>query len=312
MSFSLDVAMQIRPRSYIRQASMFQQLLGTQRIVHSTVGLFAISLQPMSAKRAADLWRMSTAEDYVKGEEQLHGWTPRGISLIQDYMKCRKQKQRVADVETARSVLSLQALAAPNGAHASSSTSTYTEQQESLLHTTLALWTKPTDIADSILTPTNLSPPQNGAAFATTPAAALSAPTLVPSVRPVPKNPSLLKSGYLLTPDETHTRWVRRFVELRRPYLHVYSVPDGDELAAVNLSNSRVDHEPQLALLLRRSGPGAAAPAANVVWAVFAPQNSFLFKARSERDKVEWILKIDESYFSSASASSGSSSANGE
>ena len=301
MTFSLDIAMQIRPRSYVRQASMFQQILGTQRVVHSTVGIFAMSVQPILAKRAADLWRMSTHDDYIKGEELLHGWMPRGVSLIQDYIKSQKQKQRVAEVETIRSVLSLQSLETPNGTHTPSDT--YTEKQDQMLRNMLALWSKKVDVEDSILVKDNLEPPQNGAAFAA-PTATDSKPTLVASVRYIPKNPTLLKSGYLMCPDETNTRWVRRFVELRRPFLHVYSVPDGDELNAINLSNSRIDHDPQLALLLRRHG-------ANVVWAVFAPQNSFLFKARSERDKVEWILKIDESYFSSTSAS-GSSSTNGD
>ena len=30
-------------------------------------------------------------------------------------------------------------------------------------------------------------------------------------------------------------------------------------------------------------------------------KNTFLFAAKSEREKIEWILKIDQSYFSSGS-----------
>ncbi|KAK5003797.1 hypothetical protein LTR60_006727, partial [Cryomyces antarcticus] len=131
-----------------------------------------------------------------------------------------------------------------------------------------------------------------GAAFAPsnashgTPSAALN---LVADVHYNPKNPSLLKGGTLMTPSADSSRWVRRHVELRRPYLHVHC-PDGDELTTINLTHSRIDHAPQLAKLLRR-------PNANV-FAVYGSSNNWLFAARSEREKVEWILKIDQSYFS--------------
>ncbi|KAF2675124.1 kinesin family protein [Microthyrium microscopicum] len=303
LSFSLDVVVQIRSRSYSLQNSMLQSLLGTQRIVHSIVGNFIVSVQPTSAKRATDLWRMNTQHDYVKGEEALYGWTPRGISLVQDFIKAQKQMQRVVEVETARSVLSLDSLTLDTTNGAPEADEPLTSGQIALLQKSVELWIKRPEGTDLVLSKENIEPPEQGVAFAT-PTDPTSQPRLAGSVRFLPKNPSLLKGGYLLCPDETSSKWVRRYVELRRPYLHVYSVPEGDEINAINLSNSRVDHDPQLALLLRRAG-------ANVVWAVFAPHNSFLFKARSERDKIEWILKIDESYFSSTSAS-GSSSVNGD
>jgi kinesin family protein 1 len=145
-------------------------------------------------------------------------------------------------------------------------------------------------------------------------------PTLVATVRYIPKNPALMKAGYLLTPDPSNTKWIRRFVELRKPYLHVYSVPEGDELNAVNLSNSRVDHEPQIARLLAQpaaagagaQGGGSGSRVSDTVFAVFAKRNTYLFRARSEREKIEWILRIDQSYFSSAEASSRDASSGSE
>jgi kinesin family member 1 len=302
LTFSMDLQLQMRSRSFVLQQSMFQQLLGSQRIVHSSVDVYAVTIQPMSAKRAADLWRMNTEAQYVKGEESLFGWTPRGVSLVQDFIRSRKQKRLVAEVETTRSILSRQSLEAPeanpdpDGLH--------TEGQKRLLQWALNLWKSNCDSGDRILSKDNLEPPPNGAAFAPSPSRA-SKPNLVGTVRHVPKNPSVLKSGYLLCPNEGHSRWVRRWVELRRPYLHIYSVPDGDEVLAINLANSRIDHDPQLAHLLQR-------PGASTVWAVFAPQNSFLFRGKNERDKIEWILKMDESYFSSNSASGSSSQDGGD
>jgi kinesin family protein 1 len=327
MNFSMSLGVQIRPRSYIRQAGVLSQLWNPVRVVHSTVGMFAVAIRPVSAKRAADLWRMDSKNDYVKGEEALSGWTPRGVSLVQDYIQARKQKRKVCEVETAKSVLGMRALAIPatNGVSSSKDSADIplTDGKSALLRRVLALWTTKQGIEEALLSSSNTSPPRKGAAFAnnsangtptngTTTSSTSSSPrkqrrikpTLIPSVRFIPKNPSLLKAGYLLTPDPAQTRWIRRYVELRRPYLHVYSVPEGDELNAINLTHARIDHDPQLAMLLQR-GEGHGNAPGGVVWAVFAPQNSWVFKARSERDKVEWILKVDESYFSSSGEEEG-------
>ena len=39
------------------------------------------------------------------------------------------------------------------------------------------------------------------------------------------------------------------------------------------------------------------------IFAVYGTDNTWLFKARTEREKVEWIFKIDQSYFGSGSDS---------
>ncbi|KAF2118490.1 hypothetical protein BDV96DRAFT_488872 [Lophiotrema nucula] len=297
MVFSLDLSMQIRGRTYIRQTSMFMQLWNSTRVVHSTVGIFSVAIRPTSVKRATDLWRMNTRDDYIKGEEALSGWTPRSVSLIRDFISTEKRRRRIAEIETARSVLSARAL---NINSASTSSAELDERQRQLLKRVIDLWKTKKAPAEIILNPTNLEPPPNGAAFAPQPTSPSSTPSLLATVRYISKNPSLLKGGYLLTPDPSNTRWVRRFVELRKPYLHIYSVPEGDELNAINLSNSRVDHSPQIARLLTN---GAAQNAAGTqVFAVFARSNTYLFRARSEREKIEWILAIDQSYFSSSSS----------
>ncbi|KAF2187809.1 kinesin-domain-containing protein [Zopfia rhizophila CBS 207.26] len=299
MVFSLDLSMQIRGRTYIRPTSMFMQLWNATRVVHSTVGIFSVGIRPTSVKRATDLWRMSTRDDYVRGEEQLSGWTPRGVSLVRDFINTEKRRRRIAEIETARCVLSSRALTT-NGAPASQSS--IDERQTQLLKRVIFLWQTKKAPAEIILNPTNLEPPSSGAAFAPQPPDSPSpAPSLIATVRYIPKNPSLLKGGYLLMPDASNSRWVRRYVELRKPYLHIYSVPEGDELNAINLSNSRIDHQPQIArLLVNNSATAAAARTQDCVWAVFARSNTYLFRARSEREKIEWILRIDQSYFSSS------------
>lgn len=363
MVFSLDLYFQIKARSYITKSSMWTQLLSwsTTRIVHSTVGTFAVAIRPVSVKRATDLWRMNTKDDYVKGEEALAGWTPRGVSLVRDFIAMQKRKARIAEIETARSVLSSKALTTFPRAEQSDELD---ERQKDLLRRVLELWNRRLGLpAEIILNPTNLEPPRNGAAFAprsplatpskspstpsksststsngntngngslaaesdpmaaATPVEPVAPPSLLASVRFISKNPTLLKGGYLLMPDPTNTKWIRRFVELRKPYLHVHSVPEGDEINAINMSSARVDHSPSIARLLSSStsssqnsrnghanGDGAILEQGNkvaeCVFAIFAKRNTYLLRARSEREKIEWILRIDQSYFSSSGEAS--------
>ncbi|RDL37667.1 p-loop containing nucleoside triphosphate hydrolase [Venustampulla echinocandica] len=318
MTFKMDVYSQILSRSYVRSTSMFASLWQSVRIVHSTSGIFSISLRPTPVKRAGDLWRMNTKNDYVKGEECLTNWAPRGVSLIRDHIAAKRRKQRLADLEAAKPLLSK--LSFPE-IHATDGTSDnsdpvveeeLSEHQKVLLQRYLNLWLLCHDPITSILTPSNVEPPSNGIS---TPPPSQPSPHLIPTISLVSKHPEILKGGYLLTPSSDSTRWVRRFIELRRPYLHIHSVPDGEEIGIVALRNSRIDHQPQITKLLRKnndSGRGRGGERDEErVFAVYGTDNTWLFKARSEREKVEWIFKIDQSYFGSGGSNSGVGSGSG-
>ncbi|DAA72779.1 TPA_exp: Uncharacterized protein A8136_5448 [Trichophyton benhamiae CBS 112371] len=301
--FELDQCLQILGRSSVRPQSMFKQFWSSTRVVHSTSQMFSVAVRPVSAKRAADLWRMNTQNDYIKGEELLTTWSPRKVSLIKDYIAARKRRHRIAEIEAARAALSDGSLT-PLSANGHSTplqrnTPEHAERREQLLRKYLSLWSASKDPTDTILVKGHIEPPLQGAAFAPTATASTSTdndsvissantssqpstststdrssskPRFLATITHIPKNPTVLKSGYLYTPDDTYSLWVRRFVELRLPYLHIYSVPDGDEINVINLRNSHVDHDPDFARLL----------------------NTFLFASRTEAQKIEWILKIDE------------------
>ncbi|KAJ6129480.1 hypothetical protein N7512_002260 [Penicillium capsulatum] len=321
--FETDQTLQILGRTYVRQQSMFKQLWSSTRVVHSTTRMYSLVIRPISAKRAADLWRMNTQNDYVKGEEMLTAWAPRKVSLVRDYIAARKRRYRVAELHAARGALSAGSLVASPARGSGRSTpmrgQDLNERKSKLLRKYLDLWPAKKDPIEAILIRTNTEPPSDGAAFAsqhqsngTDASDKISLkPRFVANIQTLPKNPSALKSGYVLTPDDTNSVWVRRFVELRRPYLHVYSVPEGDEINAINLRNSRVDHAPDFARLLDGSRAGADSSLSTKgrpnIFAVYGTQNTFLFATRTEAQKVEWILKIDESYFSSNAGSAAAS-----
>ncbi|KAK2748461.1 kinesin-like protein Klp8 [Onygenales sp. PD_40] len=328
--FELDQTLQILGRAYIRPQSMFKQFWNSIRVVHSTVGMFSVAVRPISAKRAADLWRMNTQNDYVKGEELLTTWAPRKVSLIRDFIGARKRRQRLAEIDAARGALSTRSLTPlpTNGRSTPSQGPDSSDRRDMLLRKYLDLWSTKKDPTEIILVKDHTEPPQRGAAFARKPSSTTlsvtsaaptdtteassptfsepaqqpSKPRFLATIQHIPKNPSVLKSGYLYTPDDSNNHWVRRFVELRLPYLHIHSVPDGDEINAINLRNSRVDHEPDFARLLdgggSRDGGGLSMRGQPNLFAVYGTQNTFLFAARTEAQKVEWILKIDQGYFS--------------
>ncbi|KAI1270537.1 kinesin heavy chain [Xylariaceae sp. FL1019] len=437
MKFTTNFFCQILGRNYVRQASMLSVLWQHVRIIHSSSSIFSLGLKPAPVKHAGDLWRMNSQHDYVKGEENLSGWTPRGVSLIADYITARRKKRRIGEIGAAQLFLkkiglpepknkpleadehseddlsptkahdddddSINALLndtpqtsrpttpeqnadetavlenteleqKPQDAEATETGPTeknvddksedvpaeapedehrekpevpeYNDEESAILTKCLELWRKFPDPSFSILSPANTAPPTNGIApESSTP------PRLIATVIRVPKNPSVLKGGYLLVPNNDSTKWVKRFVELRRPYLHIHNATDGDEVAIVSLRNSRVDSQPEILALFsgHDDGPGAEMPINGTrnealqpghlhtssgrgtpsiwsgpqssagpglgglserlqagVFAVYGTDNTWLFAARSERDKLDWILRIDQSYYSGNGSATGS------
>ena len=351
MTFSIDVCLQIMSRTYVRSTSMFASLWQTTRILHSVGGIFSVSVRPSPVKTAGDLWRMNTANDYVKGEEGLENWTPRGISLIRDHIAAKRRKVRLAELEAAAPLL--QRLGSHDTANLTPGTNSevVTEtngeadkdvngevnqqipdtkgdhelsiSQAQTLEKYLSLWKRSLDPSTSILKAANVEPPKNGitptvhkpppqgsspASRSRSASPSYRKPLFLANISPVTKNTTVLKSGYLLTPSADSTKWVRRFVELRHPYLHLHSVPDGEQVGIVSLRNSRVDSKPEIAKLLKRSGGngmrggGVTGVGEDNIFAVYGTDNTWLFKARGEREKLEWIFKIDQAYFGSGEA----------
>ena len=223
--------------------------------------------------------------------------------------------------------------------------SLYSDTEKLLLAKCVKLWQKYPDPLRRILSPENTAPPADGLTSQPAPP-----PSLITTVIGVPRNPKMLKSGYLLVPNSDSTRWVKRFVELRRPYLHIHSATDGEEVAIVSLRNSRVDSQPGILALLqggtihdgdmersqssttdfvpghRRTasgrvistiwtGTGGGSPSKgqglhrlserlqSAVFAIYGTDNTWLFAARSERDKMDWIFRIDQSFLSNGESS---------
>ncbi|KAI5298261.1 kinesin-like protein Klp8, partial [Ascosphaera atra] len=160
--FEMDLRSQMLARSYVRPQSMFKQFWSSTRVVHSTVGIFSIVVRPVSAKRAADLWRMNTQNDYVKGEELLTHWVPRKVSLIRDFFQAQKRRKRIVDIEAARGALGPR-ISVP---YLKGRTAISKQKRDELARKYLSLWKFEKDPIENILVTDHTEPPANGAAFA--------------------------------------------------------------------------------------------------------------------------------------------------
>ena len=333
MTFSLDLHLQILPRALSRPQSFLMSLWSPTRTTRSTDDIFSVTVRPLTAKRAADLWRMDTVRDHINGEELLTKWKPRGVSLIRDFIAANNQRKRSLEIEAARAALSPRHLSvAEDSRSRSPSPQRLDPRQEELLRKVIALWPKPTaDISQTILSRSGLSTHSSALPGERSPQQSPSrgednilspiSPSKKPVGRPrytatvsrIAKNPSSLHSGYLLMPSgqsdssHRHMQWKRRFVDLRPPYLHVHSVPDGDGLFVVNLVRVRIDTDPDFKRLLGSpqedsglslGGNSNAGTLANI-FAIYGEENTFLFAARSRLDLDNWIMKIDQSLLGS-------------
>ncbi|MCJ1324865.1 kinesin-like protein Klp8 [Thelotrema lepadinum] len=344
LSFKLPQMLQIKPRAWIRPQTMFKQLWRGTRVIHSTSSIFSITLTPPTSKRATDLWRLDSRHQYIKGEEDLSHWSPRGISLIHDYVSCHRRRQRITEVEGTRASLarlappsptlsatpepSEEPSSSPNQISSPNTTlqqtthpsSPYTQSQTTLLQKTLTLWSKPTPL---LPTPTHLATPPLSPPSSNAPNAKLTTPprSLTPTITPHKKNPLLLKAGPLLTPSPSLSAssssssgggWIRRHAELRPPYLHLYSVPEGEEVSVLNLRNAHIDAEPVLGRVLESArvvGGGSGN-----VFCVYGTGRSEMFavpNGRGGRGKGEWILGID-GVFGGGSGGSGEDDEEGD
>ena len=296
LSFPIELHLQIRPRSWLRPQSMFKQLWKATRVVNSMSSMFNVILKPASSKNVNDIWRHDSQYEYIKGEENLGNWRPRGPNLLQDWIKHRRKRRQILEVQATKVLLASHRCAAPPITKGQPEPANPSSAQFALLAKCLNLWPRghssyhpSTPPSSAISTSTSLRPSH--------------LPLLKPMIHAVPKSPTVLKSSYLLTPlpisnsnSELPIRWHRQFAELRAPYLHIYAVPSGEQTCVINLSHARVDLDPPVKqLLVDHAGSTRVAWEKNV-FAIYGAMNTWLFAARSEGEKGEWVLSIDEAF----------------
>lgn len=104
VQFSMDMAITMQTRD-ARPPTRFMNFFGSTRILSKTSTVFNVRLSPPLTRSPKDLWRLDTAEKYVRGEESLGVWKPRGISVVEDYSRLVATERRAADVQAVRVIL---------------------------------------------------------------------------------------------------------------------------------------------------------------------------------------------------------------
>jgi kinesin family protein 1 len=104
--FQMDIAMQIQDRE-ARAPSKLTSFLASTRMLSQVCGLFLLHLKPIIPRGVSELWRMNTAGKYVRGEEFLAGWKPRGVSLVSGFRIRTSRLARHEEVSKTRQFLQL-------------------------------------------------------------------------------------------------------------------------------------------------------------------------------------------------------------
>lgn len=134
MQFSMDVAIAMQTRD-ASPPSKLLTFFGSNKILSKTSTLFTVRLSPPLTRSAKDLWRLDTSEKYVRGEETLGAWKPRGISVVEDYTRLIMTERRAADVQAIRVILT-------NSPPKPVPVDTLAWRADDILQKSLALWQK--------------------------------------------------------------------------------------------------------------------------------------------------------------------------
>lgn len=142
MTFSIDQFLQVQSRSYLRPQSILKSFWNQQRIVKSSDGVFSIAVLPLDAKRAADLWRLDTSKQYINGEELLGSWSPRGVSLVKDYISARRKQLQTRDIQDLKARLGMRRLNVASTRRSRSASPAVDDRASHLLQKCLVSWQK--------------------------------------------------------------------------------------------------------------------------------------------------------------------------
>ncbi|KAG9321581.1 hypothetical protein KVV02_001267 [Mortierella alpina] len=299
--FQMDVAMQIQDRE-ARAPSKLTSFLVSTRILSRMSGLFLLSLKPIVTKKVSDLWSTKTTGGYVRGEEVLAGWKPRGVSLVKGFNARTMLINRQEEVEKTRQLLQLQCITVPvsiptgdeavtavDGAQVNKSEDDQEQEpveldQRSmdLLQRMVQLWSRKPLTAEQLLSQNSAATDSENADGGKASRAAI---RFQSEVKFITKSDNVSKRGYLHYPELKDDVWVKRWFVIRRPYMYIYaSNSETEELGAVNLENVRVAYKRDLGEMLSRQ----------FVFEIYPANISYLLQAPSWDEMCSWLKNLDQ------------------
>ncbi|CDS10964.1 hypothetical protein LRAMOSA03229 [Lichtheimia ramosa] len=297
IQFSMDIAVQIQGRDAAIGRSRLRKLLGSDKQLPKCSAIFLVNLRPPMTRRLSQLWRLNTVSKYVRGEEFLGSWRPRGVSLVNDYKHICARIRRKEQVEFTRQFLSLrqaiaskeQASSSPsraNGHHHKDDDDTLSEAEQSLAKKVLDLWKCKYGTDKEIVI--SQDPPIPGMPDFEAQHESRSSSKLLAEVKLVTQTDNVSKRGYLVYQESAvHDKWIKRWFVVRRPYIYIYSNhSETDEQGVINVSSVRIDYNRALEQMIERPN----------VFALYTNNNAYTLQASSRTDMIDWISKVDQMF----------------
>ncbi|EIW62237.1 kinesin-domain-containing protein [Trametes versicolor FP-101664 SS1] len=280
VQFSMDTAVTIQTRD-ARPPSRLTSLFGSTKILPKTSTLFSVKLTPPLTRSPKDLWRLDTAEKYVRGEEALGIWRPRSVSVVEDYSRLVTMERRAADVQAIRVILA----ASPSSKVKQQDAEVWAS--EGLVEKALALWQKRFGHRGEIVISQEPAEPDvlSVTSGRASEAGSVDSLKLNSSTKLVPRNDGPTKKGHLMVmTDANENIWERRWFVLRRPYLHVYlHSNEVEETGVISLNGVNIESNPEMEALLGKK----------FTFTLFTSSNSYALAAPSQKELQAWISKLD-------------------
>uniref|UniRef100_A0A8D0D2I6 plus-end-directed kinesin ATPase n=1 Tax=Sander lucioperca TaxID=283035 RepID=A0A8D0D2I6_SANLU len=272
-------------------------------------GIYELSLCKMSDTGSPGMQRrrrkiLDTSVAYVRGEENLAGWRPRGDSLILEHQWELEKMEQLHEVEKTRHLLllreklgddapvgtapttkSLSEFLSPSMSTGSLSTSTSISSQissttfESAITVRAASILRDTDSEDLLIAAyeNNFLSQKNKHSFLKLILTDLFFLSLL--FRSV-----VSKKGFLSFMEPRSNSWVKHFVVVRRPYVFIYnSDKDPVERGVLNLSTAQVEYSEDQQAMLKTPH----------TFAVCTKHRGILLQANNEKDMNDWLYAFN-------------------
>ncbi|GLB33311.1 putative TRAFAC class myosin-kinesin ATPase superfamily protein [Lyophyllum shimeji] len=279
IQFNMDAAVTMQSRD-ASPPSKFLTFFGSTKILSKTSNLFSVRLSPPLTRSPKDLWRLDTSEKYVRGEEALGVWKPRGISVVEDYDRLVTTERRAADVQAIRVILT-------NFPPRPLAVDALAWRADAILAKSLALWQKQFGHRGKIVLTQEPSDPDEppSSTKLTTDFGSLEGLKLISDTKLIPRSDGATKKGHLMIlTDASQDIWERRWFVLRRPYLHIYAHSNEvEEIGVVSLSGVNVENDPHKEYLLGKP----------FSFTLFTASNSHALAAPNAKELQAWITKLD-------------------
>uniref|UniRef100_A0A8C8A6W0 plus-end-directed kinesin ATPase n=1 Tax=Oryzias sinensis TaxID=183150 RepID=A0A8C8A6W0_9TELE len=282
-------------------------------------GIYELSLCKISDTGSPGMQRrrrkvLDTSVAYVRGEENLAGWRPRGDSLILEHQWELEKMEQLHEVEKTRHLLLLREKlgeAAPVGttpptkflceslspSMSSGTLSTSTSISSQISSTTFESAITPsessgydsTDI-ESLLS--DISPIGRDPSVTSLSSATLTPSSTCPSLADsrslntvqLYSRSVVSKKGFLSFMEPRSNSWVKHFVVVRRPYVFIYnSDKDPVERGVLNLSTAQVEYSEDQQAMLKTPN----------TFAVCTKHRGILLQANNEKDMNDWLYAFN-------------------